>query len=186
MIAEQITRLLVHYWTADDDAVSRRAQIEDWIEDLAEFGPHAVADACTEWRRSSGKRPTPSDIRKLCREGHAERRPERLLEAPPPLDELDAAAIADRWAQDRGFAGIADFQAQNFVGASIRTRDGRMRFPGLRQISPREASDASAPTAAALGVEAREIVGAETAGFRLPPADDPRVVARMREMGVSA
>ncbi len=43
----------------------RRAQAEDWIEDLVEFDVGDVQNACVEWRRSQHRRPTPSDIRLL-------------------------------------------------------------------------------------------------------------------------
>jgi hypothetical protein len=43
----------------------RRAQAEDWIEDLVEFEVGDVQNACVEWRRSQHRRPTPSDVRLL-------------------------------------------------------------------------------------------------------------------------
>ncbi len=62
-IAALIARLMGHYWTADDDPASRRAQAEDWIDDLIEFDVGDVQNACVEWRRSQSRRPTPSDVR---------------------------------------------------------------------------------------------------------------------------
>jgi hypothetical protein len=44
----------------------RRAQAEDWLEDLEEFIPADVRTACTEWRRTSTRRPLIADIRSLC------------------------------------------------------------------------------------------------------------------------
>jgi hypothetical protein len=62
-----VARLLSHYWTADDPAPARKAQIEDWIEDLSEFGPELVKQAITEFRHSGSRnRPLPGDIRTLC------------------------------------------------------------------------------------------------------------------------
>jgi hypothetical protein len=56
----------------------RQAQVEDWLEDLIEFGPAAVADACREWRRSPvNRRPVPGEIRKLCIEAEGARTDER-------------------------------------------------------------------------------------------------------------
>lgn len=74
-----VTRLLAHYWTADDRVETRQAQIEDWVEDLIEFGPLAVATACRDWRRDTfHQRPLPGDIRALCAAAaNAER--ERLM-----------------------------------------------------------------------------------------------------------
>lgn len=64
-IAGAVAALLVHYWTADDDAISRRLQVADWIQDLMEFPIGAIQGAIITWRRSQTKRPTPADIRKL-------------------------------------------------------------------------------------------------------------------------
>lgn len=62
-----VSRLLSHYWTATDPVEVRQAQIEDWLDDLREFGPLVVEEACRRWRRQpGGKRPTPGDIRTLC------------------------------------------------------------------------------------------------------------------------
>ena len=61
-----MSRLLQHYWTADDRAETRQAQIEDWVEDLAEFGPAIVYQVCRDWRQENPRRPLPSDIRTRC------------------------------------------------------------------------------------------------------------------------
>jgi hypothetical protein len=58
--------LLAHYWTAADRVETRQAQIEDWVEDLAEFGAVGVREACREWRQTGDRRPLPADIRALC------------------------------------------------------------------------------------------------------------------------
>ncbi len=74
-IAALIARLLGHYWTADDDPASRRAQAEDWIDDLVEFEVGDVQNACREWRQSQTRRPTPADIRLLAIAEHRRRNP---------------------------------------------------------------------------------------------------------------
>jgi hypothetical protein len=74
---------LSHYWTSEEHAAARQAQIEDWIDDLAEFGPSVVETACTEWRRAEHRRPLPSDIRVLCAE-EWDRRAWRATRALPP------------------------------------------------------------------------------------------------------
>ncbi len=68
-IAGLIARLLLHFWTPQelgDDA--RAAMAEDWVTDLAEFGPDILARGCGEWRKTHSRRPTIADIRKLCME----------------------------------------------------------------------------------------------------------------------
>jgi hypothetical protein len=72
--------LLNHYWTAADHIAVREAQIEDWIDDLIEFGPKIVAEACRRWRNTESRRPTPADIRKFCIE-------DRALALPPSVEE---------------------------------------------------------------------------------------------------
>lgn len=68
LIAERITTLLAHYWTAADAPEVRALQLGDWLSDLGEFGAPIVAKACEEWRRGQTHRPTPADIRRLCLE----------------------------------------------------------------------------------------------------------------------
>lgn len=64
-IAAMVARLLSHYWTAAEPAGVRQAQAEDWIEDLSEFLPSHVAEACRRWRRTQSRKPTIADIRAL-------------------------------------------------------------------------------------------------------------------------
>jgi len=65
-IAALVTRLLAHYWTADDNEVARKLQIAGWIEDLVEFGPTLVNEALGDWRRTESHRPTIAQIRARC------------------------------------------------------------------------------------------------------------------------
>jgi hypothetical protein len=64
-ISETIARLMTHYWTADDHPAVRQAQIEDWLEDMVEFGPEIVRQACAEWRQTQTRRPTPAELRTI-------------------------------------------------------------------------------------------------------------------------
>lgn len=99
-IAALVTRLLGHYWTADEPAAVRQAQIEDWLDDLREFPAEMVENACREWRRRpGGKRPTPGDIRQICIAEQSARH-ERLALAAP--DDWDA------YARDLGWASNAE------------------------------------------------------------------------------
>ena len=95
-IAGEITRLMSHYWTANEDTRLRAALANDWLEDLRGFPAHVVANACVEWRRGQTRRPTIADIRKLC----LEQRPigERHVALPSPLPET-AAQLAARIAE---------------------------------------------------------------------------------------
>lgn len=109
-IAALVSRLLSHYWTADDHPAVRQGQIEDWLDDLREFEPDVVKEACRQWRRSNTRRPTPADIRTLCMEERSVRewreRRKYALPAPvkadpefvPPTDEerREMAEMAER------------------------------------------------------------------------------------------
>jgi hypothetical protein len=67
-VSALVSRLLVHYWTADDHPAIRQAQIEDWIEDLVDFKFEDIEAACGEWRRTQIHRPTPAHILALIRQ----------------------------------------------------------------------------------------------------------------------
>lgn len=67
-IAGIVAALMSHYWTSDELMAQRESQITDWIADLIEYPVGLIEAACTEWRRSQTRRPTPADIRALCRE----------------------------------------------------------------------------------------------------------------------
>ncbi len=101
-----VSRLLSHYWTADDREETREAQIEDWIIDLSEFGPAIVSEACAMWRRGNRTRPTPSDIRKLAIEEQEaaedrERRQTKRIAGPVDLD---------AWARSLGWSSWLERQ----------------------------------------------------------------------------
>ena len=105
-IAGLIGRLLVHYWTENMPASMREAQALDWLEDLREFGPELVSEACLAWRRQpGGKRPTPGDIRALCIRERQERGP--AIQALP----ASAAEARDQYARSVGFESWADREA---------------------------------------------------------------------------
>ena len=94
LIAERVTTLLSHYWTAADAPEVRKLQMGDWLDDLCEFPAAHVAEACAEWRRKpGGKRPTPGDIRTLCVEMRQLRPPPRPLlpvpSSPHPFPSRD-------------------------------------------------------------------------------------------------
>lgn len=88
-IAGIVARLLLHYFTpADLSESARQAMARDWLDDLREFGPQIVADACAEWRhKPGGHRPTPGDIRVLCVERQRIRREHAALSAPDSMDD---------------------------------------------------------------------------------------------------
>jgi hypothetical protein len=75
----------------------RRAQAEDWIEDLIEFDVGDVQTACVEWRRSQPRRPTPADIRLLAIAEDRRRNPipEPPYIPPPAPREHSAEEIAE-------------------------------------------------------------------------------------------
>ena len=80
-----VSRLMGHYWLPTEPEPVRRAQLEDWLEDLIEFSTAAVAAACREWRQTKSKRPTPADIRKLCIVSQNRRRETEAKALPPPV-----------------------------------------------------------------------------------------------------
>lgn len=118
LIAEQIFRLLTHYWAANEDDAVRRLQAQDWINDLKDYPAATVSDACTAWRRTEEKRPTIAGLRKLCDErmprGHTKPKPARpnseyaAYADQRTRDWNDAAAARHQWALDHGCKDFAE------------------------------------------------------------------------------
>lgn len=97
-VAGIIARLLLHFWAPGElSDVARAAMAQDWLEDLREFGPACVANACQEWRREQENRPKPANIRKLCIEAQAAQR-ERLAHAS--YSDGDGYARSVGWASE--------------------------------------------------------------------------------------
>lgn len=85
-IAALIARLFLHYRMGDMAQNARDAVAMDWLDDLREFGPKIVEEACAEYRQTQTFRPTPADIRRLCIEAQSSQREHdhyrRALSAP--------------------------------------------------------------------------------------------------------
>ena len=108
-IAATVSRLLAHFWTGDDPPEARQAQLEDWIEDLREFGPEAVADACREWRQTQARRPVPADIRLICIDAQNRRRERDAAMLPPPEEPPDEPIpLAERQEVGAKFGELAE------------------------------------------------------------------------------
>lgn len=145
-----ISRLLSHFWTADDPEPARQAQIEDWIGDLIEFGAETASRACAEWRRGQSQRPTIADIRKLCIDERASRQP---LIGGNSRDGLDA------YVQSLGYASMKehDTAAREYQAQQTRilteAEEWRNSAEGRRHIANAHKAWRSMP---ALGVIVRE------------------------------
>jgi hypothetical protein len=123
MIGAEISRLLSHYWTTNEDQKLREAQARDWLTDLRDFPAEIVAEACGNWRRGENRRPMISDIRQRCIEEVERRRPRML---PPPRSKapeaysgeyVEAAAARAAWAKARGLSSFADALAMGIQTA---------------------------------------------------------------------
>jgi hypothetical protein len=96
-----------HYWTADDHPAMRQAQIEDWLEDLAQFDMVDVKAACREWRRTHDRRPTPANIRIMTIAAQRERAPALLPKwARPPEPERPPLSEDERAYGEACFAKL--------------------------------------------------------------------------------
>jgi hypothetical protein len=156
-ILAMVSRLLSHYWLATEPEPVRRAQLEDWLEDLAEFGPAAVANACRDWRQQPGaRRPLPGDIRKLCIEAQTAQR-ERLAHAPAAR-----AADVDAYARSVGWKSEAERREairRDEAGREARWERARLVREELAATGSgghRHASRAAAAALKANGVSVRE------------------------------
>lgn len=125
LITSSIIRLLSHYWVATEEVDLRKAQLEDWLTDLAPFGPDAVAEACARWRIRETRRPTPADIVKLAADVQRELAEIRAATGPEAGDlrrivretredrerrsvdmQREGRDIVNRWAQAKGYADL--------------------------------------------------------------------------------
>jgi hypothetical protein len=150
-IAIRVAGLLAHYWTADDDRATRRAQITDWVKDLEEFPLGAIEGAVMTWRRNERRRPTPADIRKL------------ILPDPKPTDGpayQPFQPISDEWERKNAKLRKAqapfwtllkrvqggEMTADQFIAERKRlTREMYERDPELREINQLKAEELREP-----------------------------------------
>ena len=145
-VAGIIARLLLHYYLPGElSDAARKAIADDWLEDLVEFDPATVAHACREWRRTSSRRPTPSDIRVICIAEQRERQEHRAITGPTSagreLSYHERKAALERLRLENRDAEIANGERLK----NIREELAGMKRPTMRHVA-----------AAALGVKARE------------------------------
>ncbi len=158
LMSETIARLMNHYWTADDHPAVRQAQIEDWLEDLSEFGLGVVRFACGDWRRDQTRRPTPADIRRIAavewNRQNPQAQPAYQPEAAPRIeDETKRAEMAGRAA---GLASLmkAGLVPEPLVAPPAKDQErerwlddyiaGHVLVRGQRELSREEANAALA------------------------------------------
>ena len=132
LIAEQIFKLLSHYWTANEDNAIRNAQAQDWISDLKDYPASVVTDACTAWRRTEERRPTIAGLRKLCDERMP--RDHAKPQLARPVSEYqnystdrnrewrEAAEARERWAQEHGCTDFAQAMQVGIQAVGRRAR----------------------------------------------------------------
>jgi hypothetical protein len=145
---------MFHYWVADETPAVRTLQLEDWLEDLVEFGPAIVAEACREWRhKPGGRRPTPGDIRTLCIETQRSRHEASAHHALPSPEYARLRAEDRQRQEDR-------FERARKVRAEIAAEYGYPNFMDLLKagssVIGRGRRRSSTPTAADLGVTAKD------------------------------
>jgi hypothetical protein len=123
---------------SQDTQNERRAQIEDWIDDLVGFPLDKIEGACTEWRRSENRRPTPADIRKILTRNAPMPRTESCHQRFPPdprtRDGIADArrAIAHRWDEVRQAIARGMAAASIQAGIGLRTQTVTIAFFGIR------------------------------------------------------
>lgn len=69
-MATVLSRLAIHYYRPDFTEGQAKLLVEDMVEDLRQFGPTIVADACSEYRRRRDSKffPTSGVLRAICNE----------------------------------------------------------------------------------------------------------------------
>lgn len=111
-MAALVTRLLSHYWTADDHEAIRKAQVIDWLHDMMAFDVEVFAEACSRWRIKETHRPVIADIFKLCEEVAEMRQPAAVWTLPPPRDagfpsKADRDYLRKKLRADKGGVGYS-------------------------------------------------------------------------------
>jgi hypothetical protein len=107
--------LLSHYWRPEDDPAVFKLQAADWVDDLSEYDADVVAGACKMWRRANSKRPTPHELRALCRAELEYRRP---IEVPDPDEPRDVYGPDFDW----------EWRCRYWFGSCQGRWDGQYRF----------------------------------------------------------
>lgn len=178
-VAAIVGRLLLHYFVPGEISDgARKAMAEDWVEDLAEFPPQIVADACRTWRRKpNGRRPLPGDIRALCIAEQREQQERRAIAGPSDMDEY---ARSVGWANnaERMEAIRRDEAKRNDPAAWERLRRIEDEIKLGRSGSLRQAAGPAWAAAAGAGVKAREVTPEEMRRSQIelgikPPESDP-------------
>jgi hypothetical protein len=116
-------RLLTHYWQNTELDAARRGQIEDLLEDVAEFGAATVLEICREWRRTRDRAPMPSELRRLCIQAQSAEQDRRVTAGGEDMD---------AYARSVGFADNAE-RMQEIRKAQAR-RDDPADWDRLKRI----------------------------------------------------
>ncbi len=183
-VAGIVAGLLLHYYSPGDlSEAARQAMARDWVEDLREFGPAIAADACREWRRTQERRPTPADIRKLAIDFQRMR---HQSAAHQQLPSGVARDLAERRDEDRRMQA-ARYEDARRVREAMAAELGYPSFSYMLSIglvaAVRNAPTrrAAGPTAAELGVKAREVspekYRADQIALGIEQADDTTTAA---------
>jgi hypothetical protein len=181
-MASLITRLLSHYWTADDPEASRRAQIGDWLTDLGKFGPEILSMVAGQWRVREPHRPTIAGIHRLCLdeadvrkrldpEQAAQLRDQRELRSARSRQrdlemQLEGRELINGWARKKGFIDIDAYAAAKGIhwaeAYATATKEIIAEVVAKSPHKPVHGFN----TAAALGVTAREWTPSEMSASR--------------------
>lgn len=144
-----ILTLLANYRLADESRELYAAVADAWLEDLEEFDPEIVADACRSWRQGPdySRKPLSGDIRRLCieaLESHTLKLAKRKT-----MTEGEVIAAADNWARSHGHASIADMQrSPGFTRVVVQIGPGQFRdFDPVRDSGPIAVARVLAPAA---------------------------------------
>jgi hypothetical protein len=169
-IAGIVARLLLHYFVPGELSDSaRKAMAEDWVEDLGEYPPQTVADACREWRRKPiNRRPLPGEIRALCIDQQTAAQERQQLTGPT---DMDAYARSVGWANN----------AERMEAIAKSKRDSAADGERLRQIDRElKARQAERTVREALSRDAAEKAAAEhmrrsqiALGIKAAPEPEP-------------
>jgi hypothetical protein len=166
----RIDALLQTYFMAERDQPADELVLQLWLDALARYPEWTVAEAIAEWVANSRERPTIADLTSLCRQ----------FTATADVELHNLRRLVNPWEQEQARMRQAEADAARQRAAerdafNAANPDWSLGLPATGQ---RERPMGPAP----FDRERRRRVIEDLKKFRLPDADDPRVVEAMRQM----
>jgi hypothetical protein len=134
-LVERISSAMCHFFANLSDEKINALVALDWIETLREFPFDCVLKAFADWRNSSAKKPTPSEIRALAITAYGRREWDYLQRAKmiagmmpssTAIEKVDEPWIPPTPEQKANVARMCEEARRNLAGSTPLTKPERM------------------------------------------------------------